>query len=151
MQIKLFYIGIEQYEEDNEQLNKFLRSKKIVHVESSMLSTGTYCGWLFTVRYLDNTVNNNYYRHTSGGSSDKIDYKNVLDEKTFEQFSKLREVRKKIASDEAIPAYAVFTNEELSKIAKANCLDENDLIKIEGIGDKRVEKYGKMLFELLKQ
>ena len=72
----------------------------------------------------------------------KIDYKQVLDPETFAVFSKLREVRKALAEKESLPAYAVFTNEQLAEIAKARCATAGALEKIDGVGPARVAKYG---------
>jgi superfamily II DNA helicase RecQ len=66
----------------------------------------------------------------------------VLDEPTFKIFARLRDLRKKLAEEERLPAYAVFTNEQLAEIAKARCATPAELGKLEGIGPARVEKYG---------
>lgn len=102
---------------------------------------------MFTIQYIDTEQN----IQKSFPLKEKVDYKNVLDENTFAQFSKLREVRKKMAQDDAVPAYAVFTNEELAEIAKLEELNEKALLTINGIGEKRIEKYGKLLIELIKE
>ena len=49
-----------------------------------------------------------------------------------------------------MPAYAVFTDEELAGIARLPVLEVSKLISIKGIGDKKVEKYGNQLIELFK-
>ena len=78
---------------------------------------------------------------------EKIDYKEILDEQTFARFAHLREARKLIANDESIPAYAVFTNEELAQIAALEEITEGSIASIKGIGDKRTEKYGQRLID----
>jgi len=143
MQVKLFFIGIVEMEQGNDELNKFLRSKKVVSFESSFVSHEKYCGWIFTVQYID-IMQNNF----TTSPKEKIDYKNILDEATFEKFSKLREIRKQLSEADAVPAYAVFTNEELAEIAKLEELSEANMIKIQGIGEKKVEKYGKKMIEI---
>jgi superfamily II DNA helicase RecQ len=50
-----------------------------------------------------------------------------------------------------MPAYAVFTNEQLAEIAKARCATLADLGKIEGIGPARVEKYGEAVLTNLRE
>lgn len=102
---------------------------------------------MFTIQYIDSEPNT----QETFSSKEKVDYKNVLDTKTFAQFSKLREARKKIAQEDAVPAYAVFTNEELAEIAKLEEINDKTLLAISGIGEKRVEKYGTILTELMKQ
>ncbi len=77
-----------------------------------------------------------------GAPAVKIDDKAVLDAPTFALFSKLREVRKELAEKENLPAYAVFTNEQLAEVARRRCVIAADLGKIDGIGTARVEKYG---------
>lgn len=124
-----------------------MRSKKIVHVDSSAICNNNCCGWMFTIQYIDSEPNT----QETFSSKEKVDYKNVLDTKTFAQFSKLREARKKIAQEDAVPAYAVFTNEELAEIAKLEEINDKTLLAISGIGEKRVEKYGTILTELMKQ
>jgi hypothetical protein len=43
-----------------------------------------------------------------------VDYKEVMNEADFAVFSRLRDLRKVIAEKEAVPAYAIFTNEQLA-------------------------------------
>ena len=80
--------------------------------------------------------------------SGKTDYKKVLSEKEFEIFSKLREIRKQLAIKDAVQAYLVFTDEELANIARLPNIELGKLISIKGIGEKKVEKYGKPLLEM---
>ena len=68
----------------------------------------------------------------------------------FVTFARLREVRKELAKAEQVPAYAIFTNEQLAEIAKALPLSANALSKIEGVGESRVEKYGGQFLKVLK-
>jgi superfamily II DNA helicase RecQ len=72
-----------------------------------------------------------------------VDYKHILDEPTFQKFSKLREIRKKVAAEEGIPAFAVFTDEELAGLAKLDAITEQSMLSVKGIGAKKVERYAK--------
>ena len=72
----------------------------------------------------------------------KVDYAKVLDEAIFKRFSKMREIRKRLATEESLPAYAIFTDEELSNMAKIEDLSLAKMKTIKGIGEKKVEKYG---------
>lgn len=73
---------------------------------------------------------------------------NVLSEVEFEKFSKLRECRKAIAKEEAIPAYAVFTDAELAELVKLNELNLVSVKKISGIGTGKSERYGQRIIDL---
>ena len=79
-----------------------------------------------------------------------VDYKEILSPADFVTFARLREVRKELAKAEQVPAYAIFTNEQLAEIAKALPLSANALSKIEGLGENRVEKYGGQFLKVLK-
>lgn len=143
MQIKVFSVPIIGGESANEELNIFLRSKKILQVENQLIHHSGSSFWSFCVKYLDTAPT------PISGEKVKTDYKQVLDEAVFKRFSRLREIRKQIAQNEAIPAFAVFTDEELAELAK---LPEFTLAKmktIKGIGEKKVEKYGQLFIKTL--
>jgi ATP-dependent DNA helicase RecQ len=63
-------------------------------------------------------------------------------------FSKLRIYRKQLAENDTVPAYAVFTDAELAEIAKLESITHKNLLTINGIDEKRVEKYGKQICEM---
>ena len=60
----------------------------------------------------------------------------------FTRFALMRTVRKKIADEDAVPAYSVFIDAELAEFAKLETLTLSSMKAIEGVGDKRIEKYG---------
>ncbi len=127
----------------NEEMNKFLRSHKILHVDHHVLSNDTGSYWCFCIRYLDGAP-------TSGRDKEKVDYMKVLDQETFQRFSKMRELRKQIAVEDAVPPFAVFTDEEMAGVAKlSQPFSLEAMKKVPGIGEKKVEKYGSKFIELL--
>ncbi len=144
MQIKLFTIPINNIENYNDELNAFLRSHKIVQVEKHLVQTENSHSWCFYISYIDSGSSP---VKLSGGKK-KIDYKEVLNEADFAKFSVFREIRKKIAKDQGVSAYIVFTDAELAEITKLEQLTIANIKKIKGIGEKKAEKYGK---ELIKQ
>lgn len=135
MQIRIFNIPIPGGEAMNEEMNVFLRSKKIMQVEDHIVQGGQGAFWCFCIKYLEDGT-------FSERDKAKVDYRELLDEATFKRFSALREIRKRVAKDDAVPAYAVFTDEELAELAKLTPLTVADMKKIKGIGEKKVEKYG---------
>lgn len=137
MQIKIFSIPIPGGEQINDEMNVFLRSKRVLQVDSEFVSNAGGSFWCFCVKYLDEAAPFN---------KEKVDYKQVLDDDSFQRFSRMRELRKQLAKDDGIPAYAVFTDEELSRMASVKELTPASLKSIKGIGEKRVEKYGHYFF-----
>ena len=143
MQIKLFTIPVFDNNTANEEMNKFLRSHRVLEVIQEFVSNKNSAYWCFSIKYLQEE-NKNY----DSKKKEKIDYRNVLDETTFKIFSKLREHRKQIAKNDAVPAYAVFTDAELAEIAELKEITEQNIKKIKGIGEKKTEKYGKLIADL---
>lgn len=145
MQYRVFFIPIFDEGTAEDELNRFLRSHKIVEVSKHYSESAS--AWTFCVTYVET---NTHSDNSTQSKKEKIEYKEVLDEQAFARFAKLREARKAIASDEALPAYAVFTNEELAQIAAFDEINEQNIASIKGIGDKKTEKYGRKLIELYK-
>ncbi len=148
MQIKIFNIPIGAEEMQIEELNHFLRANKIIDVKRELaMFDGRGC-WSFCITYMLNGQN---AEQSKSGNSTKIDYKEILDSKTFEIFSNLRKIRKNIAEAEAVPAYAIFTDAELAEISKLQEVTTDTLRTVSGVGQKKIEKYGIRLIESLRQ
>ncbi|GJL84108.1 MAG: hypothetical protein DHS20C01_37420 [marine bacterium B5-7] len=134
MQIQIYTIPILGGEELNDELNRFLRSKNVLQVESQLVSCGQNAFWCFCIKYIE--------EKSMERGKKRVDYREVLDDDSFRRFSRMREIRKRLAQAEAIPAYAVFTDEELAEMAKLEDLTLAAMKKVKGIGQKKVEKYG---------
>lgn len=145
MQIKIFTVPVTSGEQINDELNCFLRSQKIIEIEKQVVVQGGNTYWSFCITYLPVVG----AAATDSDRREKVDYKKVLDERAFGVFTILRTLRKRIADREAIPAYAVFTDAELAEIAKIENPDENKIRVIPGVGDKKIEKYGAELCQML--
>ncbi len=144
MQIKIFTLPLVSNEVQMEEMNHFLRANKIVDIRKDLaVMDGNSC-WTFCVTYLQNSNGSSLT-----GKSNKVDYKEVLDEESFKRFSELRKARKTIADSEAVPAYAIFTDAELAEISKLPQISPTDMLAIPGIGAKKVEKYANILMETL--
>lgn len=143
MQYKTFFIPASGNEQSEEQLNIFLRANKIISINREFISAQTPA-WCFLVEYIEGNV-----PQKTSKSTQKIDYMNILSHEEFSIFSKLRTIRKENAEKEKIPAYAVFTDEQLYKIVKAMPKSEKEMEKIEGIGPAKTEKYGSQIITVL--
>jgi len=145
MQFKIFTISTADNGAAMEEMNKFLRAHKVLEVEQQLVTGKAGSQWHFCVKYLAGVQP----ELPKGQTAAKIDYKEVLDERTFAVFSTLREVRKKIAEEDGLPVYAVFTNEELSNIAALEEITTAALVTVNGIGQKKAERFGKRLIEYM--
>jgi superfamily II DNA helicase RecQ len=141
MKIRIFTCPVFDGEEDVKELNSFLSSVKVLDIQSNFFNAGNAAYWSFCVRFID---------QQNSMAKEKTDYKKLLSKEQFDIFSSLRIFRKQISEKEAIPAYAVFTDEELAQIVSLEKIEESSIVTVKGIGQKRFEKYGNQLIEYLK-
>lgn len=129
-----------------EELNKLLRGGRIASVRKEFVANGEDSFWAFCVEYLDGASSAGVLR---SGSGPKVDYKEILNEEDFIRFAQLRDLRKSIAERDAIPAYSIFTNEQLAAMVTGKVASLAALGGIAGIGAARVEKYGEVFLAAL--
>ena len=147
MQFKIVFVPATGDVDAEEELNRFLRSHRAVSVQKELVRTDSSVYWSFCIEYL----------HGAPGTADRnagrrrVDYKEVLSESDFAVFAQLREVRKRLAADEAIPVYAVCTNQQLAEMAKSRPATVSDLKRIEGFGDAKTEKYGEAFLTAMRE
>jgi superfamily II DNA helicase RecQ len=123
--------------EELPELNAWLGSHKIASVEQHLVKSGDAMMLVFIVQSAGNPLPS-----TESGSRERIDYKAVLPPEQFAVFSRLREVRKRLAEKEGVPVYSVFSNAQLAEMVKTPVHSIADMLKIDGVGQARVDKYG---------
>jgi len=126
------------------EVNKFLKGHKVMEVIHHFAATTDGGSWCFCIKYILGAPPS-----TGNIGKPKVDYMTVLEPPVFERFSKLRAIRKTISEQDAVPAYAILTDEELASVAKVDALNKQSLAKVEGIGAKKLEKYGDRLLAAL--
>jgi superfamily II DNA helicase RecQ len=146
MQLKAFTIPIHDAGSALEEVNAFLRANRILSVDRHFVQDGANSIWAICVSYLDDANR----PLATGAKRPKVDYREVLSEADFAVFAKLRNLRKELAEKEGIPAYALFTNEQLAEMVQRRVASLNAMKEIEGVGDSRIEKYGAQFLALLK-
>lgn len=133
MQVRTFTIPILGGEMLSDEMNVFLRSKKVLSVDRHFVNDDQGAFWCFCISYLDDREKEN---------RPKTDYRKALDPESFERFARMREIRKQVAKEEGVPAYAILLDEEMAELAKVKQLDIAAMKKVKGIGEKKIERYG---------
>jgi len=128
-----------------EELNRFLAGHRVVSVERELVQDGGASAWAVCVVYLDGE---SAAVPTRRG---RVDYREVLPEEEFAVFARLRALRKTLADRDGVPAYALFTNEQLVTMVRQRVSSPADLSAIAGVGPARVEKYGREFLEILRE
>jgi len=145
MQYKFFGVPAAGAEQAEAELNAFLRGHRVTAVHRELVREGG-AYWALCVEYLEGA---------GGGASGKpggrprVDYKEVLSEADFAVYSRLRERRRELAEKEAVPVYAVCTNEQLAEMAKRRVTTPAGLQEIEGFGEAKAAKYAAGLLEVM--
>ncbi len=143
MQYKIFVIPIKNISDTEEELNRFLRGHRVLSVQKEFVSERDNSFWTFVIEYIEQASSPNQI----GDGKSKIDYKQILSEDEFTLFSRLRDLRKSLATRDSIPVYAIFTNEQLAEMAKKKVRTKTDIQKIDGIGESKIARHGDILIE----
>lgn len=137
IQINTFFVPLSGGEAEQGELNAFLRGHRVLQIEKAFSGN---C-WAFCVEWLEGGTSQ------SGWKQKRVDYREILEPEVFERFTKLRERRKAIATEDGVPPYMVMTDAQMAEAARHEPLTEGDLKRIEGFGEARLEKYGVRLLE----
>jgi hypothetical protein len=68
-----------------------------------------------------------------------------------ELFERLRELRRRLAASNEIPAYMVFSDATLRSIAAERPRTKQDLLRVSGVGQKKLGLYGQDFLDLVNQ
>ena len=130
-----------------EDLNRFLRSHRVLTVHREFVGQGDNSFWALAVEYMEGPASSGPVSPRSG--KERVDYKEVLSPADFALFARLRDWRKATSEKEGIPVYAVLTNEQLAAIATKRPTSDAQLREVEGLGEAKAGKYGNAVLELV--
>ena len=141
IQFATFTLPAHPQSAEEEALNAFLRSHQILQCQTHFDSTQSR--WCILVHHtLKKTA------ESKTGTS-RVDYKEVLSPEDFVVFDRLRSLRKRLAEQEGIPPYVIFTNEQLAEIARQRPNSRSALQAVDGIGAGKAERYGDQFLQAL--
>lgn len=147
MRIKCFAIPALAPDEASEIVSRFLAEHRILTVDREFISNGAGSHWAICVTYIQASQPTSQPIKPKRG---QVDYREVLSPQDFAVYNRLRKLRKQLAERDGVPAYALFTNEQLAKIVTERFDEPGHLAKISGVGPTRVEKYGEAFIAALK-
>lgn len=144
LQYKFVAIPIKSPEEAEEELNRFIRSVRVITTHREFIDAGEKSFWSVVVEYVSDG------EAAVQPGKKRIDYRETLSPEDFAVFAKLRDWRKVIAAEEDIPVYNVFTNDQLAKMVEKRIMTKAALKEIEGVGEARMKKYGDAVIKIIK-
>ncbi len=66
-------------------------------------------------------------------------------------FQRLRVLRRKLADQQNVPAYIVFSDDTLREIARRRPASQSDFSKIRGVGEKKQKAYGEVFIQAVEE
>ncbi len=143
--MRFFMIPLQEMRRAADELNGFLSNHRILSVERHFVPDGINSAWAICVTYLPSSE-----RPAGEKPAGRVDYREVLSDADFQVFARLRSLRKTLAEQEGVPAYALFTNEQLADMVRQKVTSVSALEQINGVGPARTKKYGAAFLEVLK-
>lgn len=152
MQMRFFTVPVFGGEPVADELCRFLAVSRVVAIDRHLVQAGNNSAWAFCISYEASNDARPVVRDAHGRrTTAKVDYREVLNEDDFAVYAKLRALRKVLAENEGVPAYAVFTNEQMAEMVLRRAVSVSALREIPGVGESRVEKYAEAFLVLLRE
>ncbi len=140
MKLKFFSVNALDPEADQDRLDDFCTSHRLVSVDKRFVENGEFCYWSVCVVYLE--ASSSPSKPTAAlNKRAQVDYRETLNEQDFAAYSKLRELRKALADTDGVPIYAVFTNAQLADMVTNRATSLTALGEINGIGTAKLDWY----------
>ena len=137
MQIKLYTLPVFGSERIEEEMNRFLRGHRILQVERHFCpDSGGY--WAILIEYVDGDP---IAEAPPANRRERKDFTEGLTEEEKMRFERYKAIRKELANQNSMPAYLIFTNEELALLAKMPELREDNTRQVKGIAPQRLRDY----------
>jgi superfamily II DNA helicase RecQ len=149
MALHFFNIPAMHPEQAQEALNAFIAGANVVTVQKELVACGAHSFWTVAVEVAQTTEA--LPGVLKGEARQRIDYKEVLNERDFFVFDALRTARGGWARSEGVPFYHVATNAQLAHMAQQRCQTSVSLEQVPLFGAARLQKYGPRFLQVLGQ
>ena len=137
MQIKTFMLPVASASQAEEELNRFLRGHRVLQIERHFCpDNGGY--WAVLVEYVDGDPTDMV---PPARRKDKQDPTKELTDEERQRYEHFKQVRHQLANKNAIPAYLIFTNEELAILSRIPELSAETIKDVKGIAPTRLKQY----------
>ena len=144
MQIKIFTLPVHDSDREVEEMNNFLRSHRILQTERHFCpDNGGY--WTILIEYMDGEPT---AESPVAYRKEKKDFSEGMTDEEKQRLENFKKIRRELATSRSIPAYMVFTNEELAILAKIPELNVDTAKNIKGIAPSRLKDSVEYFFEV---
>ena len=131
-------------QQTEEELNRFLRSHRVLQVERHFCAdNGGY--WALLVEYVDGDP---VAEAPPAQRRERKDFSEGLSDDEKQRYESYKTVRRELAQQHSIPAYLVFTNEELAILARLPELSDETIRGIKGVAPQRLTDYVRFFYSV---
>lgn len=148
MPFRTYFIPLRAPRDVEDELNSFLRSHRVVHLERRWLERPDELGWSFFIEYQEPAPSSSKVKQQSG---ERVDWRDKLAPADFALFCRLKDWRRGVAEAETVPAFMVFSNQQLATIAERRITSREDLAKVPGVGEAKLQRYSEPLFTVIRE
>lgn len=130
---------------DDEEFNNFTKDKELISVSDYLFQRDDIPYLTLVVKYKQmdsltmSTLSEKVRDKTRGNNEE---WRKLLDDESMPLFNTLRQWRNEKGKKEGIPPYVILNNKQLAEVCQRRPQSKYDLMKIEGIGKAKAEKYG---------
>ena len=148
MRITTFKIRLndEFQAEDKQLLNDFLQNNHILQTTSQFVHDKEHY-WSILLRYSEKYTSVNEPAPKKYAANDS----EILNADEIKILEALKIWRTERAKEDNLPPYMIATNSELFSIAKFKPAKKEELIELKGFGEKKIEKFGAEIIDILEQ
>jgi len=149
MKLRFFAIPVHGADDATVELNQFLGAHRILEIRREFIADSVSSYWAICVTFDDGDSATRAAGAAGGARRPKVDYRDQFTDPEFAVFARLRGLRKTLADAEGVPAFAVFSNEQLAEMVRRRVASAADLGAIPGVGEARNEKYGQAFLRIV--
>lgn len=131
---------------NDEEAVEFLRDKELISVSDYIFTRNEIPYLTLVLKYFPYRTEVNPTERNHKQNDD--DWRKMLSEEQMGLFNLLRDWRSKRCKKEGVPPYVILNNRQLALLVQARPQSLADLVRIEGIGKKKVDNYGAEILEI---
>ncbi len=135
---------------DETEFRNFLKDQEIISIRDHLFIKNEIPYLTLVVKYYPFRQEAAQPIQKVGKEARNEDWRKLLTDADMGLFNLLRAWRSKRCKQEGVPPYILMTNLQLAQIVKSRPQALADLMKIDGIGKGKAEKYGQDVLEITK-
>ena len=134
-------VKVEEYDKEEEE-------RRLFYVAMSRAKTNLYLTYSKKPTYF---IKDSMIKIIKGlnPTINKSQTTNQEENQNSDLLNKLKSWRKEISTEQNLPAYCILTNKSLEEISTKKPQDFQDLEKIHGMGEIKIEKYGSQILRII--